>query len=165
MEVIIKKRSVFSSCRQVACFVLLITVELSLLQAYSTALAALVHITLSSANQSHKLRRGEIWLLDAHEYPCFSSSQTANAKMYARVGFFLFLRCLRVADSCSLCQQSDRRPARSSISSLVFSSLVARFTKKQIWKYGVLSAPGPAGRRAESSDALLRPSHKATRRG
>lgn len=37
-----------------------------------TVLAALVHITLSSSNQSHELSCSEVRLLNTYEYPCFS---------------------------------------------------------------------------------------------
>lgn len=40
-----------------------------------TVLAALVHITLASTNQSHELSCSEMWLLDEYEYPCFSFSK------------------------------------------------------------------------------------------
>lgn len=76
-----------------------------------TVLAALVHITLSSSNQSHELSCSEVRLLNTYEYPCFSFFSFffqigVLAEIYAQVGFFLFLCCLRVVDSCSVCQQS-----------------------------------------------------------
>lgn len=89
-------------------------------------LAALVHIILSSPNQSHELSCSELWQrIWISVLQFFQIGMLA--KMYAHVGFFLFLRCLRVADSCSVCQQSCQIAGQWVLRWVSF--LIAVFTK------------------------------------
>lgn len=72
-----------------------------------TVRADVVHNTLSSTNQSHELSCCEMWLLDAYKNPIFQFLQIGMlAKICADVGIFLFRCCLRVVDSCLVCQQT-----------------------------------------------------------
>ncbi len=129
-----------------------------------TIQAALVHITLASTNQSHELSCSEIWLLDEYEYPCFSFSQIGIlAKIYAHVGFFLFLCCLRVVDSCLVCQQACQIAGQWVPVCFCWFLSSFQFHQKQMWKWR-LSALSPTGCWTESaaSDSLSSPQSRTT---